>query len=107
MHVTRGLLPRLAALAGKALAAVRDFGFPCGHALLEPLGWSMAKPYFNAGLMVLDTQVPPVGPLSVCPADRMPGSTDLAEWHGHGMVMSCGAVIWAGTMSGAARGAHA
>ncbi|KAI7842504.1 hypothetical protein COHA_003858 [Chlorella ohadii] len=45
-------------LQGKLLAAVRDFGMPCGHRGLEPLGWDMSKPYFNAGRMLLDLQVP-------------------------------------------------
>ncbi len=40
--------------AGRLLAAVRDFGMPCGHAALEQFGWRMDMPYFNAGLLLLD-----------------------------------------------------
>lgn len=43
--------------AGKLLAAVRDFGAPCGHPGLEALGWPMDRPYFNAGLLLLDIRV--------------------------------------------------
>ncbi|GAB4813174.1 hypothetical protein N2152v2_000220 [Parachlorella kessleri] len=41
-------------LEGRLLAAVRDFGMPCGHAALEQFGWRMDMPYFNAGLLLLD-----------------------------------------------------
>ena len=44
-------------LTGKPLAAVRDFGHPCGHRGLVALGWDMCWPYFNAGLLLLDLKV--------------------------------------------------
>ncbi len=48
--------PAGAAAAGTAPAiwAVRDFGLPCGHEELQPLGWRMDSAYFNAGPMLLD-----------------------------------------------------
>jgi lipopolysaccharide biosynthesis glycosyltransferase len=42
---------------GKMLAAVRDFGIPCGHSGLQTLGWAgdqgSLPSYFNAGVLLL------------------------------------------------------
>lgn len=42
--------------AGKPLAAVRDVGFPCGPEDLRAAGWTAGRPYFNAGLLLIDLQ---------------------------------------------------
>lgn len=43
--------------AGRLLAAVRDVGHPCGYDGLLEAGWERGRPYFNAGLLLLDLQV--------------------------------------------------
>lgn len=41
---------------GALLAAVRDFGEPCGPRELVQAGWRSTVPYFNAGVLLLDLQ---------------------------------------------------
>lgn len=43
---------------GQLLAAVRDFGIPCGHEALQALGWQPQWPYFNAGAHTQSSAAP-------------------------------------------------
>jgi hypothetical protein len=55
--------------AGSLLAAERDVGNPCGYPELCGVGWDLAAPYFNSGLLLLDLQVshcPFVGSRAAC-----------------------------------------
>jgi lipopolysaccharide biosynthesis glycosyltransferase len=39
------------------VAAVRDFGWPCGHRELTAAGWNLSDPYFNSGVLLINLKV--------------------------------------------------